>query len=145
MHLNFNLNPITTMPAYRILLVEDNDYLRTALTKMLEQAGYIVSEAENGEVALDILALGHFDLVVTDLLMPEKEGIETITAIRRQSPGMPIIAISGGGCLEPQAYLEAAVEFGADMALAKPFGKEPFLEAIAKTIESHLPKAAGAN
>lgn len=132
------------MPAYRILLVEDNDHLRVALCRMLEQAGYIVSEAENGEVALDILALGHFDLVVTDLLMPEKEGIETIAAVRRQNPEMPIIAISGGGCLEPQAYLDAAVEFGADAALAKPFGKEPFLATIAQAIQSRLPKAAGA-
>lgn len=144
MHLNFNLNPITTMPAYRILLVEDNDYLRAALVKMLEQAGYNVSEAENGEVAMDILALGHFDLVITDLLMPEKEGIETIAAIKRQNSKLPIIAISGGGCLEPQAYLDAAIDFGANMALAKPFGKELFLEAVAKTIADHLPEAAGA-
>ena len=111
----------------RILVVDNEELARFAIRKILLSAGHDVVEAENGEVATDLCMSEAFDLVVTDILMPEKEGIETIMDLKRHNPDQKIIAISGGGRDRYQGYLQTATEFGADDTLAKPFTGEALL------------------
>ena len=114
----------------RILVVDDDARLRAGLQDILTQAGYDVEIAGNGEEACQAFKRLPVDLLITDILMPEKEGIETISALRRVCPGLPIIAISGGGKESPMFYLEMAREFGADVAIQKPFSKAQIIEAV---------------
>ena len=76
----------------------------------------------------------HFDLVITDLIMPEKEGLETIADIRKSCADLPIIAISGGGRVGPMDYLETARFIGADATLAKPFGRQELITTVAELL-----------
>lgn len=117
-----------------ILVIDDDASVREVVREMLELEGHEVTIAENGSEAIALLAGRRFDLVVTDLIMPEKEGIETITEIRRTDSRTPIIAISGGGRLGPGDYLETARYIGADATLAKPFTRQELLT----TVESLL-------
>lgn len=113
-----------------ILVIDDDASMREVVSQMLKLAGHEVTIAENGREAIAMLAAGHYALVITDLIMPEKEGIETISEIRRTDQDIPIIAISGGGRLGPGDYLEAARYIGADATLAKPFGHQELLVTI---------------
>jgi DNA-binding response OmpR family regulator len=110
-----------------LLLIEDNDNLRSALRRGLLRLGFIVEEARNGREGMDIFRRKRIDLVITDLHMAEQEGIETITNIRQASEDVPIIAISGAGDLS----LEDAVLMGANMRFNKPFSIDDLLAAIA--------------
>ncbi len=114
----------------RILVVDDEEPIRTMLRKILEDSGYEVSEAPDGKVALWIYKVKHSDLIITDLIMPEKEGIETISELKRDYPEVKIIAISGGGRGGKGQYLDMAKKFGADNTLAKPFEKEELLKTV---------------
>lgn len=105
----------------RILLVDDDDLLRKMLQISMTKAGHIVIEARNGRDALEICRVEPPDLVVTDVIMPEKEGIETIGDIRRLYPDVRIIAMSGGGRNSAADYLNIARQMGAAAVLAKPF------------------------
>ena len=105
----------------RILVIDDDDTVRLSVRLSLEDAEHQVDEAADGAAGLERLKIQPADLVVTDIFMPEKEGLETIDEIRRDYPDVKIIAISGGGCIEPQDYLEIARQLGADRALFKPF------------------------
>jgi CheY-like chemotaxis protein len=113
-----------------ILLIDDDPSVRQVVSEMLRQAGHAVTIAENGRVAVERLKGQTFDLVITDLIMPEQEGIETIAEIRRRDPHMPIVAISGGGRLGPGDYLETARYLGADATLAKPFGRQELIATV---------------
>jgi two-component system chemotaxis response regulator CheY len=106
-----------------ILVVDDDRQLRLALKHILAREGYSVSEASNGYGALQSLAAagGHFDAVLMDIIMPDKEGIETILEIRRKNPDLKIIAMSGGGRMHDYNPLKLARECGADFTIAKPF------------------------
>ena len=86
--------------------------------------------AENGLLAMQLMDHRSFDLVITDLLMPEKEGLETIVDIRRNNSWMPIVAISGGGRIGPRDYLDTARCMGATATLAKPFGRQELLSTV---------------
>jgi CheY-like chemotaxis protein len=121
----------------RILLVDDDDALRKMLGLNLAMMGYAVTEATNGKEALAAQKSEPADLILTDLVMPEKEGIETIGELRKKYPAAKIIAMSGGGRVSAADYLKVAKMMGADFALAKPFTQQELAEAIAKT----LPKA----
>lgn len=120
----------------RILLIDDDEPVRRTLTAMLEHAGHTVIVAGEGRAGLATFGASRFDLVITDILMPEKEGIETISAIARADPATPIIAITGGAPIEavPGAraldYLLIAQELGARATLRKPFTRRAFLEAV---------------
>ena len=114
----------------RILVVDDDARLTAVLRDILTQAGYEVETACNGEEACKAFRRLPADLVITDILMPEKEGIQTITSLRRVCPGLRIIAMSGGGQESPAFYLEMAREFGADVTLQKPFSKAQVLQAV---------------
>ena len=113
-----------------ILVIDDDASVREVVSEMLRLEGHEVTIAENGREATAMLADRDFDLVITDLIMPEKEGIETISEIRRTDSRIPIVAISGGGRLGPGDYLETARYIGADATLAKPFARQELLTTI---------------
>ena len=115
----------------RILIVDDDEVLRRMLCQVLVQAGYEVLAAVDGAAALELYRQQPVDLVITDLIMPHKEGIETILELRRLKPDQKILVMSGGGRIAPAVYLALARPLGAAMALAKPFASEEFLEAVA--------------
>ncbi len=102
----------------KVLVVEDDDLVRTVLRKAFENSGYHVSEAADGAEALRAVEATPFDLVVTDILMPEKDGLETIAQIRKQQRDIPVIAITGA---QDPHYLVNAAGLGAARVLTKPF------------------------
>lgn len=105
----------------RIMVIDDDDQMRVLLRQVMEWAGYEVVEAEDGREGMQIQRRQPADLVITDLIMPEQEGLETISLLRKEFPQTKIIAISGGGRIGPEAYLPAAQELGADRVFSKPF------------------------
>lgn len=117
-----------------ILIVEDNDAFRAMLQLKLTHMGYAVRQARNGHEALDMYQREPADLIITDLIMPEKEGLETIQELKRRHPGVKIIAMSGGGANNPGNYLKLARRFGALRALAKPFSNEELATAITEVL-----------
>jgi DNA-binding response OmpR family regulator len=119
----------------RILIVDDDIQVRKMLCKALERAGYETVAAPDGKVAMRLFRENPADLVITDLIMPEKEGIETIMELRRDFPQVKIIAISGGGIIEAEKYLYIAEKSGAQLTLAKPFTLRELLEAVQSLLE----------
>ncbi|HHN73913.1 MAG TPA: response regulator [Acidobacteria bacterium] len=115
----------------RILLIEDDERTRRMLREMTERAGYEVVDVANGELGLRAQRGSGFDLVITDILMPDKEGIETIMELRRDYPDLPVIAISGGGSAGGLDYLTVARSLGARYTFAKPVDRQELLGAIA--------------
>lgn len=114
----------------RILLVDDNRELRCVLRKILVRAGYAVTEAGHGREALKLHKLQPADLILTDLIMPEMEGIETILELKRLQPGVKVIAMSGGGRVNASDYLNLAAALGAARTLSKPFSESELLDAV---------------
>jgi DNA-binding response OmpR family regulator len=119
----------------RILLVDDDDQLRTMLCEVLTRAGYEVQEASNGKLAIELYRTNPTDLVITDLVMPEKEGLEMIVELKRLSSEVKIIAMSGGGRGGAQDYLTMAKALGAQRVLAKPFSHAEILEAVNQALQ----------
>lgn len=119
-----------------ILLVEDDEQLRSMLRIVLDRAGHEVQEAGNGKEALEIYSRRPTDLIVTDIVMPDKEGLETILEFRRSYPDVKIIAMSGGGRTGAQNYLELAKKLGADHILTKPFSNKEILDGIQIVVPS---------
>ncbi len=113
-----------------ILVVEDDEQMRSMIRQMLESAGYSVMEAPDGKVALWLFKEMSADLIIIDIIMPEKEGLETIMEFRRDFPDVKIISISGGGLGDPEQYLSMAKKMGADHTLAKPFEKDELLKVV---------------
>jgi len=113
----------------RILLIDDDDSLRSVLAKALGHAGYEVLQAIDGRQGLDVFRAVDVDLVISDLIMPVQEGVETITQMRRERPEVPIIAISGGAT-NSKLYLQIAGKMGAERVLPKPFTPQELLQAI---------------
>jgi CheY-like chemotaxis protein len=109
--------------------------MRELLCQALERRGHTVDQAGDGRQALQRLAEHQPDLVITDLVMPDMEGIETIQALRRKHPKLPIIAISGGGRVDPENYLSIAGQIGANRTFAKPFRLEDILTAVRELTE----------
>ncbi len=105
----------------RILVIDDDQMLRRALLVTLKKMGHEVREACDGRAGLQAYGIESFDLVITDLIMPDMEGVETIRALKKLRTDLPIIAISGGGRGSPDNYLLIAKKFGANVVLAKPF------------------------
>ncbi len=113
----------------RILLIEDHDYVRPLLRMSLEAAGHEVAEARNGDEGLRLYRERPADVVLCDLFMPEKDGLETIRELRA-SGDVKIIAISGDGLSSSSAMLRVALGLGADKALSKPVDGETLLAAM---------------
>ena len=120
----------------RVLLIDDEPTILLMMKKMIERAGYEVDLASNGEDGLILIDNYKFDLVITDIIMPEKEGLEIITELRKKHPEIRIIAISGGGRLSPEGYLESAEMLGADRIFKKPFARAELVAAIEELIGS---------
>jgi len=118
---------IAAKPDMKVLVIEDNADLRDYLRQALKLEGHEVLSARNGKEALSMLDGKAFDAVVTDLFMPEMDGIETITALRRRLPDARVIAISGRPGVD---YLTVARELGVKHTLRKPFEIEELLEAL---------------
>lgn len=114
----------------KILVVDDDSQVLQVVSEMLRIEGHNVVMAANGRQALDQFEHDDFDLVVTDIIMPEQEGLETIANLRRRETYVPIIAISGGGRAGNLDYLETARYIGADGILAKPFGRQDLLTTV---------------
>jgi CheY-like chemotaxis protein len=115
----------------RILLIDDEQAVRVLLTWMLTKAGHDVIAASDGADAARLYRANHPDLVITDILMPEKEGIETIIELRRDFPDVKIIAISGGGATMTQGVcLHLARRLGAERTLEKPMSYEELIRAV---------------
>ena len=120
--------------ASRVLVVDDDAAVRDLVAAMLETGGYHVSVASNGREALSMLASEGFEVIVTDLVMPEQEGIETIKLIRRDYPSVKVIAMSGafGG-----DYLRIAGYLGAHGTIAKPLRIQTVLETVRIVLKSN--------
>jgi two-component system cell cycle response regulator CpdR len=114
----------------RILLIDDDVDFRTMLRRRLERAGYAVTEAGNGQEGLKQLNESSVDLVLTDIIMPDMEGVEAVMHLKRTRPELKVIVMSGGGRLTPDSYLKLALKVGAFRALSKPFATEDLLEAV---------------
>jgi CheY-like chemotaxis protein len=115
---------------HKILVIDDNVVVRNTIVQILESEGYEVIGAEDGRRGLHAFRTEHPDLVVTDIIMPEKEGIETIRDIRAESPNAKIIAISGGGRMGNTDFLKIARQLGASEAVAKPLDPDHFLDIV---------------
>jgi DNA-binding response OmpR family regulator len=114
----------------RVLVIDDESEMRLMLRTALERNGHTVDEAGDGCEALRHISENQPDLVITDLVMPVKEGIETIRDLRRRCPTIPIIAISGGGRVGPENYLMMAGLMGAARTFEKPFSLKEILTAV---------------
>ncbi len=114
----------------RILIADDDENLRSTLRRLLKRAGHEVMEAPDGKVALQMHGTQQADIVITDIIMPEKEGLETIRELKHDYPATKIIAVSGGGVGTPDNYLLLAAALGADCTLTKPFSSQKLLSAI---------------
>ncbi len=114
----------------KILLVEDDELVRDMLEQVLRRASHEVESAADGEDATEILKKSKPDIMVTDIIMPKKSGITLISEVKNKHPEMEIIAISGGGRLDPIGYLDLSESLGASMSFEKPVDKSALLMAI---------------
>ncbi|MFP7755571.1 response regulator [Thermodesulfobacteriota bacterium B35] len=119
----------------RILVIDDDDQMRVLLRQVMEWAGYEVMEASNGRQGMIQQRKNPADLVITDLIMPEQEGLETIGQLKKEFAGIKIIAISGGGRIGPEAYLPAARELGADRVFSKPFDVRELVNSVRELLD----------
>ena len=129
-------NPGKVISMARILVIEDSCEERRALTDLLIGSGHRVCCAPNGKAGLQLLRERHVDIVITDMLMPEMEGVETIMALRREHPDIKIIAVSGGGVFVRENCLQLARTLGAKRTLTKPFKFGEILEAIQAVLDA---------
>lgn len=118
-----------------ILVIDDEESIRKLLRAILEREGYRVVDAPDGKIGIGRYEESPTDLVITDLIMPEKEGIETIRDLRKKFPHVKIIAISGGGQIGPEIYLKVANGVGAVRTLEKPIDRKTLLKAVEETLQ----------
>ena len=118
------------MSALSILMVDDNTQLRELLGGALTKIGYEVTSASNGAEAFKAISLNRYDVVLTDMLMPERDGIEVIGELRRLQPEARIVAMSGGGRGSRDHYLQTAKGLGAHAVLGKPFSMSELTAAL---------------
>src|ERR1700694_4924848 len=118
-----------------ILLVDDDDQLRTMLREALTRVGYQVQEASDGQRAINLYSKHRTDLVITDLAMPEKEGIQLILELRRLNSKVKIIAMSGAGQSIIEQYLKMAKVLRAHLLPPKPFLEQELLEAVSEVLQ----------
>ena len=123
----------------QIILVDDDDSLRKMLRINLEQLNYEVFEARGGEEAIKMFTPEHPDVLITDIIMPGKQGLDIIGIFRLKYPGLKIIAMSGAGRIVKTEYLKMALARGADAVLEKPFTTD----ALAATLKQLLEPASG--
>lgn len=125
----------------KILLVEDDDLVRDMLMQVLQRANHQVIFVANGEEATDYLKKEQPDIMVTDIIMPKKSGITLISEVKNRHPSMEIIAISGGGRLDPTGYLDLSETLGASVSFEKPIDNTALLMAIDLLVHGKKDKA----
>ena len=129
----------------RIVVIDDEEDIRSVLKVILERAGFEVEVAANSDDGLNLLRDQKADVVITDIIMPGKDGVDNIYDIRMEFPNTRIIVISGGGNVAPSdyeptaiktsAYLASASSAGADLTLTKPFDRNELIDAVTKLSE----------
>lgn len=122
----------------KIMIVDDDLQIREMLRITLERQGYEVVEAANGVEAVRVYKDQDVDVVITDIVMPEKEGIELIMELKGIDPDVNIIAISGGGRINPEDYLKWARRFGVGQTFSKPVDRQKLLEAVASLLGENV-------
>jgi DNA-binding response OmpR family regulator len=125
----------------KILLIDDDAAFRMLVSLWLTRAGYEVAVAGNGRHGVQLANEQPFDMIVTDIVMPDQEGIETIMTLRRGGMNMPILAMSGGGTLDNTFYLRSAQALGANDTIAKPFTSSDLLGKISRLLGDSEAKA----
>lgn len=125
-----------------ILILEDSEPLLRQFCKILEQDGHSVTGSKDGVIAYDRETLAKADVMITDLMMPQVNGIEAILQAKKVRPDLKIIAISAGGMAEDGDYLSACLEFGASAILLKPFEHETLIETLRTVLDSDGAEAA---
>lgn len=121
----------------RVLIVDDEDSVRKMVKEMIEPDGFDVVEARDGNQAYDVCKKLSIDLIITDIVMPEKNGIDLIMAVKKEYPDIPVIAISGGGGITGHYdYLEIAKLVGAKIVLKKPFELQELRSAVSDMMNS---------
>jgi CheY-like chemotaxis protein len=114
----------------RVVVIDDNPAICDILSKVLGREGYEVATASDGVEGEALVEAGRTDLVVTDIIMPNREGLETILGLRKLHPGIRIIAMSGGGRMRSFDVLDIAQRLGADRVLEKPLDRQAFLATV---------------
>ncbi|WGM32586.1 response regulator [Brevundimonas sp. NIBR11] len=120
----------------RIVLADDDPIFRLSVGEYLRTAGHEVFDAENGVVALDAVRSKSPDLLILDMLMPEKDGLEVILELRAAGVTLPILAVSSGGRMDTQSLLRPASAFGASAVMSKPLLREPLLNAVEGVLDN---------
>lgn len=123
----------------RILIIDDEVSAREILRRMLEAEGYEVVEAANGEEGIACFLRQASELVITDMVMPVKDGLKTILEIREYAADVPIIAISGGGAISKERYLSVAGYIKGVVTLAKPFTRQQLVACVAELFAAAIP------
>ena len=118
----------------RILIIDDEDLVLDTLHQILEMAGYEVMEAVDGEQGLKRYRNDPTDLVITDIIMPRADGIETIITLKREYPDVKIIAMSGGGRINEEDLLKWAASLGVQHIIYKPFDSKKIVETVRQVV-----------
>lgn len=119
----------------KILIIEDDQHLSSVLVYLLEKEGFSVDHAENGAQASTLYKQNIYCLIITDIIMPGKDGFEIIMDLKTFQPETKILAISGGGLSDPEEYLRTGKTLGATATLQKPFEKSDLLKAVHNLME----------
>lgn len=120
-----------------ILLVDDEDLLREGVREILEMSDYTVIEARDGEEALSLFAINNVDLVISDIVMPNMDGVDFVSRLRESFPDVPILTISGGSRVVSARFgLDSALLSGANASLTKPFNAKQLLEKVQQLLEA---------
>ncbi|MFD0668620.1 response regulator transcription factor [Ramlibacter sp. MAHUQ-53] len=118
-----------------ILLVDDEDLLREGVREILEMSDHTVIEAGDGQQALEKFAVNNVDLVITDVVMPNMDGVDFVTKLRELFPDVPILTISGGSRVVSARFgLDSALLSGANASLTKPFNAKQLLEKVSQLL-----------
>ena len=125
----------------RILIIDDESQIRSMLRLMLERVGYEIAEAPDGIEGIRQYRENPVDLIITDLIMPNKDGIGMIIDLKKEFPKVKIIAMSGGGVNRPEGYLDGAKKLGATRTLTKPIDREEMLKAVKETLNDTMAPA----
>ena len=125
----------------RILIIDDESQIRSMLRLMLERVGYEIAEAPDGIEGIRRYRENPADLIITDLIMPNKDGIGMIIDLKKEFPKVKIIAMSGGGVNRPEGYLDGAKKLGATRTLTKPIDREEMLKAVKETLKDNTAPA----
>lgn len=124
----------------RILVIDDEPTALDLLRRILEMNGYEVLSAVNGEKGVELFHQNPCDLVITDMVMPVKDGLQTILDLRSIAPYLPVIAISGGGTISKERYLAVAGYLDNVLTIAKPFAIEDITKAVEQLLQNRIPE-----